>query len=75
MVVPLKRIVDVVRRTRGCVVSNAIEPHFIPGMGIGIVACAYIPKDTLVFQAGHDAWYPFQPSMRWRLHSRKLQAF
>ena len=58
MVVALKRMADVVRRTRGCMVSNAIEDRFIPGMGVGIVACADIPKDTLVFQAGHDAWYP-----------------
>ncbi|RMX65076.1 hypothetical protein DD238_002197 [Peronospora effusa] len=75
MVVPLKRIVDVVRRTRGCVVSNAIEPHFIPGMGIGIVACAYIPKDTLVFQAGHDAWYPFSAEYALETAQQKAPGF
>ncbi|RLN62482.1 hypothetical protein BBJ29_002145 [Phytophthora kernoviae] len=59
MEVALKRIADSVRRTRGCHVSEAVQAHVIPGMGVGLVASDYIPKDTLVFQAGRDVWYPF----------------
>lgn len=59
MEVALKRVADAVRRTRGGVVSSAIEARSIPGMGVGVVAREHIPKDTLVFQAGEDVWYPF----------------
>ncbi|KAF1330097.1 Histone-lysine n-methyltransferase setd3, partial [Globisporangium splendens] len=55
----LQRVQDAVRRTRGCVMSSAIEAQLIPRMGVGVVAKERIPKDTLVFQVGTDAWYPF----------------
>ncbi|CAI5747456.1 unnamed protein product [Peronospora destructor] len=66
---------DVVRRTRGCVVSNAIEALFIPGMGVGIVAYTHIPKDTLVFQAGHDVWYPFSAEHALETAQQKAPGF
>ena len=59
MDVALKRVADAVRHTCGCVVSSAIEARAVPGMGTGVAAREHIPKDTLVFQAGRDAWYPF----------------
>uniref|UniRef100_A0AAV1T9H7 Uncharacterized protein n=1 Tax=Peronospora matthiolae TaxID=2874970 RepID=A0AAV1T9H7_9STRA len=72
MDVALKCIAEAVRRTRGCVVSRSIEARVVPGMGTGIVARERIPKDTLVFQAGRDIWYPF--SAEYALETAQQQA-
>ncbi|KAG3029404.1 hypothetical protein JG687_00001561 [Phytophthora cactorum] len=75
MEVALKRVAEVVRRTRGCVVSSAAEARSIPGMGVGIVAREHIPKDTLVFQAGHDVWYPFSAEYALETAQQKAPGF
>ncbi|KAH7476941.1 Actin-histidine N-methyltransferase [Phytophthora ramorum] len=75
MNVALKRVAEVVRRTRGCVVSSAIEARSIPGMGVGIVAREPIPKDTLVFQAGQDVWYPFSAEYALETAQQKAPGF
>ncbi|OWZ18939.1 hypothetical protein PHMEG_0006888 [Phytophthora megakarya] len=75
MEVALKRVADVVRRTRGCVVSSAVEARLIPGMGVGVVAREHIPKDTLVFQAGHDVWYPFSAECALETAQQKAPGF
>ncbi|KAG6574483.1 Histone-lysine N-methyltransferase setd3 [Phytophthora cinnamomi] len=75
MEVALKRIADAVRRTRGGVVSSAIEARSIPGMGVGIVAREYIPKDTLVFQAGQEVWYPFSAEHALETAQQKAPGF
>lgn len=65
MEVALERIGDVVRRTRGCFVADAVQARVIPGMGVGLVATDHIPKDSLVFQASRDVWYPFSAECAW----------
>ncbi|KAL3671832.1 hypothetical protein V7S43_002501 [Phytophthora oleae] len=75
MEVALKRVADVVRRSRGSVVSNAVEARLIPRMGVGIVAREYIPKDTLVFQAGQDIWYPFSAEYALETAQQKAPGF
>ncbi|ETI49945.1 hypothetical protein F441_06390 [Phytophthora nicotianae CJ01A1] len=75
MEVALKRVAEVVRRTRGCVVSSAVEARSIPGMGVGIVAREQIPKDTLVFQAGQDVWYPFSAEYALETAQQKAPGF
>ncbi|KAF1774864.1 Rubisco LSMT, substrate-binding domain [Phytophthora cactorum] len=75
MEVALKRVAEVVRRTRGCVVSSAAEARSIPGMGVGIVAREHIPKDTLVFQAGQDVWYPFSAEYALETAQQKAPGF
>ncbi|KAE8914004.1 hypothetical protein PF011_g3738 [Phytophthora fragariae] len=75
MEVALKRVADAVRRTRGGVVSIAIEARLIPGMGVGIVAREHIPKDTLVFQAGQDVWYPFSAEHALETAQQKAPGF
>ncbi|POM58020.1 UV-endonuclease UvdE [Phytophthora palmivora] len=75
MEMALKRVADVVRRTRGCVVSSAVEARVIPGMGVGIVAREHIPRDTLVFQAGQDVWYPFSAECALETAQQKAPGF
>ncbi|KAG7381749.1 hypothetical protein PHYPSEUDO_005691 [Phytophthora pseudosyringae] len=75
MEVAFKRVADVVRRTRGCVVSSAIEARSIPGMGVGIVAREHIAKDALVFQTGRDVWYPFSAECALEAAQRKAPGF
>lgn len=75
MEVALKRVADAVRRTRGGVVSSAIEARSIPGMGVGVVAREHIPKDTLVFQAGEDVWYPFSAEHALETAQQKAPGF
>lgn len=75
MEVALKRIADAMRCTRGCAVSSAIEARSIPGMGVGIVARDHIPKDTLVFQAGQDVWYPFSAEYALETAQQKALGF
>uniref|UniRef100_K3WKR8 SET domain-containing protein n=1 Tax=Globisporangium ultimum (strain ATCC 200006 / CBS 805.95 / DAOM BR144) TaxID=431595 RepID=K3WKR8_GLOUD len=71
----LQRVQDAVRRTRGCVVSSAIEAQLIPRMGVGVVAKERIPKDTLIFQAGADAWYPFSAEYALAQAQKKAPGF
>lgn len=71
----LQRVQDAVRRTSGCIVSSAIEARMIPNMGVGVVARAPIAKDTLVFQAGTDAWYPFSAECALEHAQRKAPGF
>jgi hypothetical protein len=75
MEVGLRRIADAVRRTRGGLVSNAIEARVIPGMGVGVVAREPIPKDALVFQAGPDVWYPFSAESALETAQQKAPGF
>ncbi|KAG1701443.1 hypothetical protein DVH05_010750 [Phytophthora capsici] len=75
MEVALKRVADVVRCSRGSVVSNAVEARLVPGMGVGIVAREDIPKDTLVFQAGQDIWYPFSAEYALETAQQKAPGF
>ncbi|EEY67766.1 uncharacterized protein PITG_17996 [Phytophthora infestans T30-4] len=75
MEVALKRIAEVVRHTRGCVVSSAVEARSIPEMGVGIVAREHIPKDTLVFKAGQDVWYPFSAEYALETAQQKAPGF
>ncbi|CAH0479366.1 unnamed protein product [Peronospora belbahrii] len=75
MKVAFECIADAVRRTRGCMISNAIEARFVPGMGVGIVACDHIPKNTVVFQAGYDAWYPFSAEYALETAQQKAPGF
>ncbi|RLN88017.1 hypothetical protein BBJ28_00003868 [Nothophytophthora sp. Chile5] len=75
MDVALKRVAAAVRRTRGCQVADAIEARVIPHMGVGVVARERIQKDTLVFQAGPDAWYPFSAECALEEAQRKAPGF
>lgn len=71
----LQRVQDAVRRTRGCLVSPAIEARLIPHMGVGVVAKERIAKDTLLFQAGADAWYPFSAEYALEQAQQKAPGF
>ncbi|TMW63205.1 hypothetical protein Poli38472_002146 [Pythium oligandrum] len=73
MTSPLVRgVQDAVRRVSGAFVSPSIEARLLPGMGMGVVAREPIPKDTLIFQASRDVWYPF--SAEFALHEAQQKA-
>lgn len=71
----LQRVQEAVRRTRGCVISSAIEAKLIAHMGVGVVAKAPIAKDTLIFQASADAWYPFSAECAFEQAQQKAPGF
>lgn len=71
----LQRVQEAVRRTHGCIISPTIEAKVIAHMGVGVVAKAPIAKDTLIFQAGADAWYPFSAECALDQAQRKAPGF